>query len=243
MQVEARRLHAPDCRLLVTLLSLVAGACASHHSSLAVHWVRDSAEYRAAAFETFAVATKAVDAATKPQDGGRWGVIVDADETILNTSEYEQQREREGLAFSEESFAEWVRQRRAPAVPGAPEFLGHVRAAGGVVAIVTNRQQSLCADTEANLQAVGLVYDVVLCRPEGGAGDKTARFRAVEDGSATPNLGPVRVVAWLGDNIQDFPSLTQGMRNAPAAQFVDFSTRYFVLPNPMYGSWVSNPEH
>jgi predicted secreted acid phosphatase len=49
------------------------------------------------------------------------------------------------------------------------------------------------------------------------------------------------VVAWVGDNIQDFPRLTQASRNDPAA-FADFGRRYFVLPNPMYGSWERNTE-
>jgi predicted secreted acid phosphatase len=44
------------------------------------------------------------------------------------------------------------------------------------------------------------------------------------------------VVAWVGDNILDFPGMTQAARGDPRA-LAEFGKRYFILPNPMYGSW------
>jgi predicted secreted acid phosphatase len=44
----------------------------------------------------------------------------------------------------------------------------------------------------------------------------------------------------VGDNIQDFPKLSQSLRDEADAAFGAFGTRYFVLPNPMYGSWERN---
>ncbi|MFI5257962.1 MAG: HAD family acid phosphatase [Gemmatimonadales bacterium] len=55
-------------------------------------------------------------------------------------------------------------------------------------------------------------------------------------------MPPLRVLMWVGDNIQDFPALTQAaMRSAPASAFDEFGERFVVLPNPMYGSWEGNP--
>jgi predicted secreted acid phosphatase len=51
----------------------------------------------------------------------------------------------------------------------------------------------------------------------------------------------LEVVLWVGDNIQDFPALTQAVRLQGDAAFGVFSERYIVLPNPMNGSWESNP--
>ncbi len=48
---------------------------------------------------------------------------------------------------------------------------------------------------------------------------------------------------WLGDNIHDFPGMTQAVRSAGAAAFDAFGDRYFILPNPLYGSWVENPDY
>ncbi len=44
-------------------------------------------------------------------------------------------------------------------------------------------------------------------------------------------------MAFVGDNILDFPAQSQKLRGATAAAFAAFGTRYFVVPNPMYGSW------
>jgi predicted secreted acid phosphatase len=45
------------------------------------------------------------------------------------------------------------------------------------------------------------------------------------------------VVLFLGDNIQDFPALGQSLRDEPASAFGAFGSRFFLVPNPMYGSW------
>jgi predicted secreted acid phosphatase len=44
-------------------------------------------------------------------------------------------------------------------------------------------------------------------------------------------------VAFLGDNILDFPRLSQPAALAAEAALAPFGARYFILPNPMYGSW------
>ena len=88
-----------------------------------------------------------------------------------------------------------------------------------------------------SIGAEGLRADLVLCRTPGQS-DKNPRYRAVEAGTTPAGLPPLRVVAWIGDNIRDFPALDQ---DAGAAALAPFGERYFMLPNPMYGSWESLP--
>ena len=64
-------------------------------------------------------------------------------------------------------------------------------------------------------------------------------FRAA--GTAPSPLPPLRVLMWVGDNIQDFPRLRQDVRTASDSAFASFGDRFIVLPNPMYGSWERNP--
>jgi predicted secreted acid phosphatase len=64
----------------------------------------------------------------------------------------------------------------------------------------------------------------------------------VTQGAAAPGLPPLQLVLWLGDNIQDFPNLDQTLRAKPDEAFADFGVLYFVIPNPMYGSWERNPQ-
>ena len=165
----------------------------------------------------------------------RWAVILDADETVLDNSEYQRRLAVAHAPFDAKSWTAWVNERAARAVPGAVEFTRRVHALGGRVAIVTNRSMAECDATRDNLRSIGVAADVVLCEPSNEA-DKNPRFQRVQEGSASPGLPALTVVEWLGDNIQDFPSLTQAVR-ADTAALGQFGKRYFMLPNPMYGSW------
>ena len=203
-------------------------------------WFRLSAEYRALARQAYRLAAEQLPELSRGLVAGSWGVILDADETILDNSEYERRRFVADSGYTDASWFAWVNERAAAAVPGSVDFTKRVRALGGRVVVVTNRADSLCAPTRANLASIGVEADAVLCQPRGES-DKNPRFDRVERGSAAPGLPPLRIVEWLGDNIMDFPHLTQSARNDPAL-LADFGKRYFILPNPMYGSWQQNRE-
>jgi 5'-nucleotidase (lipoprotein e(P4) family) len=205
---------------------------------LALRWYRASAEAEALFLQTYKAATAAAEGFAAEQGGAKWGVIMDADETVLDNSLYQQSRR--GAPYSDSSWATWVRRAQATPTPGSVDFVRRVRALGGVVSIVTNREDQLCDATRANLQAIGLVVDQVLCKPL-GSGDKNPRFQAVASGAAPSRLPPMRVVMWLGDNILDFPGLSQAVRAGGPAAFAPFGRTWFVLPNPLYGSWDRNP--
>lgn len=199
--------------------------------------MRDSAEFPAAALQAYGLARERVEqlAAGKRRDS--WAVILDADETVISNVTYQIERARAGLAFSAESWREWVRRREATPIPGAAAFLDRVRALGGRIAIVTNRLQSECDDTAAVFVREQLAYDVMLCRPDGAPSTKAPRFEAVANGTTPAGGPPLEVVAFVGDNILDFPTMTQASRQAGDAAFTDFGQRFFLIPNPMYGSW------
>ena len=200
-------------------------------------WVRDSAEYHAAVLQTYRVATARVAREAAGRARGTWAVSLDADETVISNLRYQLERGSQGMGFTSESWNAWVRRRDATPLPGAAAFLARVRALGGRIAIVTNRLGSECADTEAVFKAHTLVYDVMLCRPDGAPSDKNPRFGAVASGRAFGAPAPLDVVAFVGDNILDFPGLSQAMRREGDDAFADFGVRFFLVPNPMYGSW------
>jgi 5'-nucleotidase (lipoprotein e(P4) family) len=202
-----------------------------------VRWVQDSAEHRALCLQIFRTATRRVDEAAATRESGRWGVIADADETLIDNSLYQVERERQGLGFTRESWHAWTERREAIPLPGAAAFLARVRTLGGRIAVVTNRRESECPDTEAVFRTHDLTYDVILCQPDDGPSDKNARFEAVVQGTTPAGLPPLEVVAVLGDNIRDFPGQSQALREEGDEAFTDFGARFFVFPNPMYGSW------
>jgi predicted secreted acid phosphatase len=146
-------------------------------------------------------------------------------------------------ATPEPEAIRWVRRaaefkrREATPLPGAASFLARVRALGGKIAIVTNRLESECADTQVVFDAFKLAYDAMLCRMDGTPSDKNPRFAAVAAGKSPAGATPLEVVAFVGDNILDFPGLSQTVKAQGAPAFADFGVRFFMVPNPMYGSW------
>lgn len=203
-----------------------------------VRWFRASAEYQAIARQTYRMAAGRLPELTTGLAAQSWAVILDADETVLDNSEYQRRRAMLDSGYTEASWAAWVNERAATPIPGAPEFTRTVHAAGGRIVIVTNRADSLCTATRANLQTAGVETDLVLCQTP-GTSDKNPRFQKVQNGTATAGVPPLTVVAYVGDNILDFPGLAQGARSDPRL-LEDFGRRFFILPNPMYGSWQQN---
>lgn len=67
--------------------------------------------------------------------------------------------------------------------------------------------------------------------------DKNPRFEAVAAGQTPAGNTPLDVVVFVGDNILDFPGLNQKLRQAGETAFGEFGAKFFLLPNPMYGSW------
>jgi 5'-nucleotidase (lipoprotein e(P4) family) len=206
-----------------------------------IRWVRESAEYVAATLQAYRAVTSRVESEGPKHPAGAWAVILDADETILNNSTYQRERARQGLGYSQESWTAWVRRREAAPIPGAARFLARTRDLGGKIAIVTNRLGSECDDTIAVFQAQALVYDAILCRPDGSPSDKQPRFDAVARGQTPAGAQPLAIVAFVGDNILDFPGMTQTSRALGDDAFREFGVRFFLVPNPLYGSWQQLP--
>ena len=242
-------------RTLFVLLLLATVSCAAsqapapqHPSSSApehpsppapesIRWVRNSAEYHAALYQVYRLATTRVEQAAAQLPAGSWAVILDADETVLDNSLYQLERAKIGQAFTPESWSLWVKRREATPVPGAAGFLSRVRALGGKVAIVTNRLDTECDDTRAVFENFKLPHDAMLCRVTGTPSDKNPRFTAVAAGQTPAGSSKMEIVAVVGDNILDFPGLSQKTKEQGAPGFTEFGVRYFLVPNPMYGSW------
>lgn len=193
-----------------------------------VHWYRNSAEKRALYEQTFQAAGRELRARAQGLPRGSWAVIMDVDETVLDNSDYVV----EFGHYTAPTWDQWTARKSASALPGAARFVAQVRELGGVAAFVTNREEKACDDTRENLTRAGIPHDIVLCMQQ--TGDKNPRFAAIESGSA--GLPPLKVLMWLGDNIEDFPRQSQ-----TDVEIAAFGTRYFVFPNPYYGSWESQP--
>jgi 5'-nucleotidase (lipoprotein e(P4) family) len=231
----------------VLALALLAGCATMPPAAVAtaplkndVHWARTAAEHRGVFLQTYRVATDRARELAAGRAPGTWAVILDADETVLDNSEYQRRLMLRGERFASDTWNDWVREAAADSLPGAAGFIRAVRELGGRVAIVTNRDEPVCEPTRRNLDSLGITVDVVLCQAAGEEG-KIARFTAVQRGTTNVALPPLDVLMYVGDNIHDFPGQSQQLRGAQPSAYDNFGRNWFLLPNPMYGSWERNP--
>jgi 5'-nucleotidase (lipoprotein e(P4) family) len=173
-------------------------------------------------------------------EGQPLAIILDADETALDNSPYQARRiDVDGL-YEPESWSAWVSERRARAVPGSVEFTQWAAGAGIAVFYVTNRSAADGAATADNLRALGFPLPeggerlLLLDDARGFGSDKISRRRLVDRDH--------RVIGLFGDNLGDFlggVKTDNPTRKRRAATYRDWwGSRWFMLPNPMYGSWV-----
>ena len=209
---------------------------------LEVKWVRDSEEYAALTRMVYRVGTRAVtDAARRVPRGRAWAVVLDVDETALDNSTYQLTRLTYRLGYDTASWNDFVRRQESGVVPGVVEFVAAVRQLGGRVAWISNRLESVRQPTQANMAARSLWgADDRLCLANDDA-QYTKTVRRAELASGTGACGwagqAVEVLAYVGDNILDFPQA--GEPDADAGKDSAFGTRYFMIPNPIYGGWVT----
>lgn len=204
-------------------------------------WFNMAAERQALQAQGYRYA--ALRVAELAPDSGRWAIVLDADETILDNSAYQERIAKGKLpGWSQETWDKWVEEKASPAFPSAKEFLEDVRRKypNALIAIVTNRTEETCDET-AEVLTGKVPYDALLCaplKPDGKPdGNKQPRFDRVASGEAFKTDGPVKVVLYVGDNIKDCPGQTQNSFDTQK-----FGESCIVLPNPMYGpDWEFAP--
>jgi acid phosphatase len=170
-------------------------------------------------------------------------VILDIDETVLDNSPYQARLVRDGKTFDEFGWAQWCREKAAQPMPGALEYTRLAQARGVTVFYLSNRAQDLNDATLENLRAAGFPI---------AAGEKVflglgtvvdgCEANGSEKGCRRELIGRThRVLQQFGDQLGDFVDVLantpQGRRDAIAPYAAWIGERWFVLPNPTYGSW------
>jgi acid phosphatase len=216
----------------------------------AILWQTTSAEYHVLARSIYAMAIAQFERALADRQSSALSeqkenfqqlppaVIMDIDETVLDTGAFQSHLVKSRARFSTAIWRDWLERNDAPAVPGALEFISLAQSRGVTIFFVTNRDQTTEAATRRQLEAAGIKLppeiDTVLCaneRPE-WTHDKGIRRRFIAQSH--------RILMLFGDDLGDFIS---EFRHAPPARTDHalkhslWGTRWFMLPNPMYGSW------
>jgi acid phosphatase len=246
-------------RKTLLALSLALTACATAPATQpcrlsdatinATLWMQTSAEYQAITREVYGTATRNLDAAINDQS---WtavedrhscsscppAVILDLDETVLDTSGHQTTLIRSGAGYSEAHWHEWVMHDASNVIEAARDFLLGAQKRGVGIFYVTNRLQTEEQPLRATLTRLGLplTSDNLLvrgAREEWKSSDKTPRRAFVASSH--------RVIMLFGDDLNDFAAANgKSIADRDAivrAHASDWGVKWYALPNPVYGSW------
>ena len=206
----------------------------------AISWMQTSAEYRELCYQAYNAASAEIDKvlATHRKSEKPLAIILDCDETIIGNTALMAGAVDTARDYNLDWDA-WEVAGKAAAMPGAVEFLQSVDRKGVQIFYVSNRSAARsCKESSDNLRVLGFPQiepDHMLFKVD--TGDKKARFRSITD--------RYDVILYLGDSTTDLPLDAHGKDAATRRQIVDehkneFGSKYIVLPNPVYGSWMSS---
>lgn len=249
--------------IYLAMVLLLAGCAANaNHNLNSVLWVQTAAEFQANAYQAYNAAMQNIETAIADH---RWtaaieqtnhfydlppAVIFDLDETVFDTSQFQAQLVIEGSDFQLSAWDEWLKMRRAESIAGAVDFIHQVQEQGIETFFITNREcrkrqnrVSSCpqkSDTLENLKNIGITginENNVLLKNEYNdwGSEKQSRRKFVAQ--------KYRILMIFGDDLGDFipnvkKEMTPEKRKELAAVFHEnWGHKWFILPNPMYGSW------
>jgi 5'-nucleotidase (lipoprotein e(P4) family) len=218
---------------------------------VAVLWQQTAAEHRAACLEVYGLASKMLEdgladptwsALPEPENEAGRGkspaIVIDVDETIFDNSGHAAREILWQRSFNKTDWGLWESEQAAAILPGAGEFLRLAAARGVEVYYVTNTAAKLVPYIERKLQderlpfVPGHVMGVDAAR--GWTSDKTGRRREVAHDH--------RVLLLVGDDLGDFVSIggldRAGRDRAVAEHASWWGSRWILVPNPAYGSWL-----
>jgi len=255
--------HVPLITLLYRLclaatFTLLLNGCSHQQSRVDTHeilnaalWTQTSAEYRATTLQAYQLGSANLDRALADtqwtaalEQAGDYtdlppAIMLDLDQTVLDTSRYNARIILQHNSHTREHFAEWCRQSTAPTIPGAKELIEHATRQGVAVIYVSARREALRDCTTRNLQALGLPLpsrDHLLLNDGTPSTSKTQRRADV--------AAQYRILLLVGDNLNDFvsdsrtdPDTRRALVNEHAARW---GREWIILPNPMYGNWEAS---
>lgn len=222
----------------------------------AVLWDQTSVEAQANALGAYALARIRLDealadpsrtAAPAEQTGDFKdfppAIILDVDDTVLNTSPYQARNVTEGSGFDPKTWTQYVKAKIDTPIPGAVEFTQYAASKGVKVFYVTNRTKEEEGPTVEHMKALGFPMgdnvDTFLAakeQPDWGSAKSTRRAFIAKD---------YRILLLLGDNFGDFSDAYKGSledrQKAFEAARDHWGRDWIAIANPTYGSFESAP--
>ena len=254
--LPTRAVATPEPATETPVAVVVPAGPAANDNLNAVAWMQTSVEFRLLAGQAWrgalvqldrALKTPSWDALTRedranPANGLPPAVIVDVDETVLDNSPYQARLLRDGKSYDEFTWSQWVKEGAARPVPGALEFTRAATVRGVTIYYVSNRAADLDEVTVANLRKVGFPIKDAGQFLGLGTVVEGCESEGTDKGCRRQLIGRThRVLMQFGDQIGDMVTVvanTPAGREQAVRPYLGWvGERWFMLPNPSYGSW------
>lgn len=199
-------------------------------------WQQRAAEYRALCLQAYQLASARVEVMSLQQTLRPRAIVTDIDETVLDNSPFSVTFGHK--PFSQKEWEQWTSKAICDTVPGALSFFKYAASTGLTIYYITNRMESERAATLKNLQLWGFPFaDNEHLILSSGNSDKEPRRMEVAK--------KFEIAMLVGDNLGDFSDVfykkTSDERNVTVNKLhAEFGGRFIVLPNIMYGDWLSS---
>ena len=233
---------------------------------LGLYWVKHGVEYRALTRQAYAVATRDLPSFLADESWSAFpgqtraeklppAVVLDVDETVVSNVDFQLGFEP---PFENWKLDEWSRNTRATPVDGVVGFVDAARELGIDVYFVTNRpceprdgSDDPCPQRRTTLDDIaeaGIATDaehVFLAEERGWNREKLSRREHI--------ARTHRILMLIGDDYGDFvpcardsvvpPCTEPATLKSRLVQLDEYNTYWghgwYILPNPMHGSWTS----
>lgn len=200
-------------------------------------WQQRAAEYKALCLQAYRAAAQRVEVMSHQQTLRPRAIVTDIDETVLDNSPFSAKTALAGRPYSQQAWEEWTALAACDTVPGAPTFFKYAAEKGFTIYYVTNRLETERAATLKNLQRWGFPFadNEHLILSNGNSNKEPRRNEIAKK---------FEIAMLVGDNLGDFSEVfyhqSPAERDAAVTQLqAEFGERFIVLPNVMYGDWVT----
>lgn len=210
----------------------------ARENMMATNWYQTSGEAKALYIQGYNIATERLKEYLKKPHEKPYSIVLDLDETVLDNSPYQAENIVKGVGYSSGTWDEWVKMKKAKAVPGAKEFLQFADKNGVKIYYISDRVESQLDATIENLKNEGIPVqsreNVLLKNKE----DKSGKVNRREYVKKHTDL-----IMLFGDNLSDFDVFSSSSiedRNKRVEELAaEFGDKFILFPNPMYGAFES----
>lgn len=223
----------------------------SDYTGQAVLWYQHSPEMKALYIQSYNMAKMALvnNLHHKLFPGKKNCVVVDIDETILSNSPYQAWLYLTNGVYTEASWNEWVKNVKAEPLPGTVDFLNYAKSIGVEIFYLSNRNNDeLFEPTLQNLKKYNLPNADKAHLLLKTKGDTTLTGRTTKEHRRLKiqNELNYEILLLCGDQVADFDKAFTVSKDGTEQQIkdsvdkykTDFSTRFIIIPNPMYCDWL-----